>query len=33
MYLFLIRHTESQKNIDDTFSSMKDDECLTPQEC
>lgn len=30
MYLFLIRHTESEKNIDNRFSSMKDDESLTP---
>lgn len=31
MYLFLIRHTESEKNINNHFSSMKDDERLTPK--
>ena len=29
-YIFLIRHTESIKNLENTFSSTKDDECLTP---
>lgn len=29
MYLFLIRHAESEKNKDNHFSSMKDDESLT----
>ena len=31
MYLFLIRHTESEKNTENHFSSLKDDECLTPK--
>lgn len=31
MYLFLIRHTESEKNIKNTFSSLKDEEKLTPK--
>lgn len=31
MYIFLIRHTESEKNIENHFSSMKDDERLTPK--
>jgi broad specificity phosphatase PhoE len=31
MYLFLIRHTESEKNKENHFSSLKDDECLTPK--
>lgn len=29
MYLFVIRHTESEKNVNNQFSSVKDDEKLT----
>lgn len=33
MNLFLIRHFESEKNINNNFSSFKDDELLTPLGC